>query len=34
VLGFNLFELFVRVHGKLWREGRVTLQEAAKQLDR
>lgn len=34
VLGFNLFELFVRVHGKLWREGRLTLQEAAKQLDR
>lgn len=34
VLGFVLFELFVRVHGKLWREGRVTLQEAAKQLDR
>jgi len=34
VLGFNLFELFVRLHGKLWRLGRVTLQEVALQLDR
>ena len=34
VLGFNLFELFVRGHGKLWRAGRVTLQEVARQLDR
>jgi hypothetical protein len=34
VLGFNLFEWFVRVHGKLWRQGRVTLQEMARQLDR
>ena len=34
VLGFVLFELFVRLHGKLWREGRLTLQEAARQLDR
>jgi nitroreductase len=34
VLGFNLFELFVRLHGKLWRQGRVTLQEIARQLDR
>jgi hypothetical protein len=34
VLGFVLFELFARVHGKLWREGRITLQELAKQLDR
>jgi hypothetical protein len=34
VLGFNLFELFVRLHGKLWRQGRVTLQELARQLDR
>jgi hypothetical protein len=34
VLGFNLFELFVRLHGKVWRAGRVALQELARQLDR
>jgi hypothetical protein len=34
VLGFNLFELFARLHGKLWRQGRTTLQELAGQLDR
>jgi hypothetical protein len=34
VLGFNRFELFVRLHGKLWRQGRTTLQEIARQLDR
>jgi hypothetical protein len=34
VLGFNLFELFVRLHGKVWRTGRATLQELARQLDR
>lgn len=34
VLGFNLFELFVRLHGKLGRLGRVTLAEVARQLDR
>jgi len=34
VLGFNLFELFVRLHGKLWRQGRTTLQAIARQLDR
>jgi hypothetical protein len=34
VLGFNLFEVFVRLHGKLWRQGRVTLAELARQLDR
>lgn len=34
VLGFNLFEVFVRLHGKVWRQGRVTLQELARQLDR
>ena len=34
VLGFNIFELFARLHGKLWRAGRVTLQELARQLDR
>lgn len=33
-LGFNLFELFARLHGKLWRQGRLTLQELARQLDR
>jgi hypothetical protein len=34
VLGFNLFEFFVRLNGKLWREGRTTLQAVAKELDR
>jgi hypothetical protein len=34
VLGFNLFELFARIHGKLCRRGRTTLQEIARQLDR
>ncbi|MBE7498989.1 MAG: transposase [Verrucomicrobiales bacterium] len=34
VLGFGLFEWFVRIHGKLWRQGEVTLQELAKRLDR
>jgi hypothetical protein len=34
VLGFGLFEWFVRVHGKLWRQGTVSLLELAKQLDR
>jgi hypothetical protein len=34
VLGFNLFELFARFHGKLWRQGRTTLREIARQLDR
>lgn len=34
MLAFNLFELFARVHGKLWRPGAITLQEAAYQLDR
>ena len=34
VLGFNLFELFARLHGKLWRQGRATLPEIARQLDR
>ena len=33
-LAFNLFELFVRLNGKLWRQGRTTLQEIALQLDR
>ena len=34
VLGMNLFEVFARVHGKLVRLGRTTLQEIARQLDR
>jgi hypothetical protein len=34
VLAFNLFEWFVRLHGKLWRQGAITLAEAAQQLDR
>jgi len=34
VLGFNLFEFFVRLNGKLWRQGRITLQAVAKELDR
>jgi hypothetical protein len=34
VLAFNLFEVFVRWHGKLWQRGGVTLQELAKRLDR
>jgi hypothetical protein len=34
VLGFNLFEVFVRLHGHLWRTGQVTLQELARQMDR
>jgi hypothetical protein len=32
-LSFNLFELFVRLNGKLWRQGRTTLQQIARQLD-
>jgi len=34
VLGFNVFELFARRHGKLLRQGRITLQEIARRLDR
>lgn len=34
VLAFNLFELFVQVHGKLWQQGKVTLQDLAHRLDR
>jgi len=34
VLGFNLFEVFVRLHGKLWERRAVTLQELAIRLDR
>jgi hypothetical protein len=32
VLAFNLFECFVRLHGKLWRQGRVTLKSIAEDL--
>lgn len=34
MLGFNLFEVFTRLHGKLWRQGKVTLQDLALRLDR
>lgn len=34
ILGFNLFELFARLHGKLWRQSRTTLREVARQMDR
>jgi hypothetical protein len=34
MLGFNLFEVFVRLHGKLWQQGKVTLQDLALQMDR
>lgn len=34
VLGFNLFEYFVRLNGKLWRQGQTTLLAEAKELDR
>jgi hypothetical protein len=34
VLGFNLFEVFVRLHGKLWQCGKVGLLELAIGLDR
>ena len=33
VLGFVLFEWFARLHSKLWRAERESLQEAARQLD-
>jgi Transposase DDE domain len=32
VLAFNLFELFARVHSKLWRQGKTTLQDLASEL--
>jgi hypothetical protein len=34
VLAFNLFEWFVRLHGKLLRTGAITLAELARRLDR
>ncbi|MDD2711096.1 MAG: hypothetical protein PHV34_24215 [Verrucomicrobiae bacterium] len=33
VLAFNLFELFVRLNGKLWRQGRCSLKEVVRWLD-
>lgn len=32
VLAFNLFEVFVRVHGTRWRQGKTTLQDLASEL--
>lgn len=34
VLGFTMFELFVRLNGKLWRQGRTTLKEISLQIYR
>ncbi len=34
VLAFNLFEVFVRLHGKLWQKGKITLKEVAIAMDR
>lgn len=34
VLVFNHFEVFGRLHGKLWQRGQMTLRELAKRLDR
>ncbi|MDD2707819.1 MAG: transposase [Verrucomicrobiae bacterium] len=33
VLAFNLFEFYVKLNGKLWRVGRTTLREIARQMD-
>ena len=33
VLGFTMFELFVRLNSKLWRQGRTTMNELWRQLD-
>ncbi|MDD2711135.1 MAG: hypothetical protein PHV34_24415 [Verrucomicrobiae bacterium] len=33
VLVFNLFEFYVKLNGKLWRMGRTTLLEIARQMD-
>ncbi|MDD2706838.1 MAG: hypothetical protein PHV34_02420 [Verrucomicrobiae bacterium] len=33
VLVFNLFEFYVKLNGKLWRVGRTTLREIARQMD-
>jgi hypothetical protein len=34
ILGFNLFEVFIRLHGKLWQQGKVTLLDLALRMDR
>jgi len=34
MLGFTIFEVFVRLNGKLWRQGRATLKELSRRLDR
>lgn len=34
VLGLTIFEVFVRLNGKLWRQGRTTLKELWRRLDR
>ncbi len=33
VLGFTMFELFVRLNSKIWRQGRITMKELWRQLD-
>jgi hypothetical protein len=33
ILGFTLFELFVRLNSKLWRQGRTTMKQLWRQLD-
>lgn len=33
ILGFLMFELFVRLNSKLWRQGRTTMKELCRQLD-
>lgn len=33
IMGFNFFEFFARLNGKLWRQGRTTLQALARDLD-
>lgn len=33
ILGFTIFELFVRLNSKVWRQGRTTLKELWRQLD-
>jgi hypothetical protein len=34
ILGFTIFELFVRLNSKIWRQGRTTMKELCRQLDR
>jgi hypothetical protein len=33
ILGFTMFELFIRLNSKLWRQGRTTMKELWRQLD-